>query len=518
MRRFVGSMLLTVVLAGTFATPALAAPAAKPEPPATADPAAFGELPDGGLVGTPLPPDPTVLRRNRSAQAAPLQRASIEGYTQYSGAVAQLAIGERAYDLSTVTPVEGYGLVDDTGVRMASVGGKLYNQPVSQGAYAVENLNSYRLTGNPAYLDIAVRNGQRLIDTHVESDGAWYFPYDFDFAVVGDTSETLRAPWYSGMAQGRALTTFTRLYQATGDDKWRAAADATFLSLQQAPSGDAPFGVYVDAQHRLWLEEYPRYPAANSENVLNGHIFALFGLFDYWELTGNGTALSLIRGAISTVQRTAMSEFRRVNASSVYSLRHKTPAKSYHQIHVDQMLLLLRYTHNSGFASTATAFRNDYPKTAVTGTMQATTRTSTIYQINSSGGITASKRVSFSRATTAPIDRRFRLYNGPVALRVSAGPYTNWYFPESYGITWVLGATDVHDYSPQLKLYFDAGTYSAYKLDANGKVAGSKTVRFTASSSAPTGRSAIVQGRPAYYFAVGTYAGYWLPMQRGVHL
>jgi D-glucuronyl C5-epimerase-like protein len=471
MRRVLGSMLLTIALAGGLATPVAAA-----------------------------------------------QRTTISGYAQYSGRVFAVPIGQRAYDTTTVTPVGGYGLVDETGVRMISVGGKLHEQPVSQGAYTLENLNSYRLTGNAAYLRIAERNGQRLIDTHVVSDGAWYYPYDYDRVVVGDKAEVLRAPWYSGMAQGRALTAFVRLYQATGDEKWRAAADSTFVSLHQAPAGRAPYAVHVDAQHRLWLEEYPRYPVANSEEVLNGHIAALFGLIDYWQLTGNGTALSLIRGAIETVRRTAMPQFRRISASSRYSLRHNTPAGSYHQLHVQQMLGLLSYTHDPGFAAVAAAYRSDYPQIDVTGTVQATTRTSTIYQINSSGAIVASKRVTFTRWTSAPIDRRQRLSGGPIGLRISGGPYKNWWFPEKFGDTWVLGALDVHHYTPSLTVYIGPGTFSAYKLDASGHVKAAKTIRFTARSSAPTRMSAIVQGRPTYYFATGAYAGYWLPMQRGVHL
>lgn len=453
-----------------------------------------------------------------TSTAAAATRATISGYAQYSGQVYAVEAGQRPYDTTTVTPVDGYGVVDSTGVRMIAVGGKLHNQPVSQGAYAVENLNSYRLTGNAAYLHIAERNAQRLIDIHKVSDGAWYYPYDYDRVVVGDKAEPLRAPWYSGMAQGRALTTFVRLYQATGDEKWRNAADATFVSMHQAPQGTAPFAVHVDTHHRLWLEEYPRYPVANSEQVLNGHIAALFGLLDYWQLTADPTALRLIRGSLETVRQTDMTAFRRIGASSRYSLRHKTPAGSYHQLHVEQLLGLYTYTHDPLFAAAAAAYRSDYPKPAVTGTVQATTRTTTLYKVNSSGVVTGSKRVSFSRWTQAPTDHRQRLSGGPIGLRVSAGPYKGWWFPESFGNTWVLGAVDVHHYAPQLTVHIGPGSFSAYRMDTGGHVVGSRTLQFTSTTNVPTKLSAIAQGRSAYYFETGPYAGYWLPMQRGVHM
>ncbi len=81
------------------------------------------------------------------------------------------------------------------------------------------------------------------------------------------------------------------------DPKWRLAADATFLSLLQAPDSSAPFSSRVDTKGRLWFEEYPRYPVADSEMVLNGHIFAMYGLHDYWQLTQDDNARKLFLGA-----------------------------------------------------------------------------------------------------------------------------------------------------------------------------------------------------------------------------
>jgi hypothetical protein len=61
-----------------------------------------------------------------------------------------------------------------------------------------------------------------------------------------------------------------------------------------------------------------------------------------------------------------------------------------------------------------------------------------------------------------------------------------------------------------------AKRYSAYRLDSAGNVAGSKTVYLSRNSTAPTSYSGFVQGRPAYYLAVGAFAGYWVPVQSTV--
>jgi hypothetical protein len=467
------------------------------------------------MAGVASPPaDPAKVEQRKLAPAA--ARPAVSGYFRAPDALYALPVGRRPYDSPDVTPAGGFGLVDAQGVRMFKVGAKLYNHVVFQGSYALQNLNSYRLTGNQSYLDIAARNAQRLVDRHVVSGTGWYFPYDFNFAPLGDSSEMLRAPWYSGMAQGRALSAFARLYQATGDAKWRAAADATFASMGQAPSGGLPYGSYVDSKKRLWLEEYPRYPASMGENVLNGHIVAIWGLLDYWTMTHSLLAQQLTKGAIATVKATAVNNFRRVNGSSLYSLRHRTLASTYHQMHIEQFLQLWQFTHDVFFVTTANAYRADYPKPATGGTMRATPRTSTIYQVNSAMRVVRTSRVHFGRITHAPADHRQRITGGPVALRVSRGPYAGWWFPEAYGTTWLLGAVDTHGYAPEVHVRIAPGNYSAYRFNAAGVMSGRKTVRFRTSSSAPSTVSGTALGRYSYYFTTGTYAGYWLPMVPGI--
>ncbi len=470
------------------------------------------------MLGTATPPaDPAAVQREIDGRAeAAAARPQVSDYFRAPASLVDLPVGRRPYDSTEVTPVAGFGLVDAQGVRMFRVSNRLYNHVVFQGSYALQNLNSFRLTGNRAYLDIALANAQRLVDRHVVSGAGWYYPYDFDFAPLGDSREVLRAPWYSGMAQGRVLSVFVRLYQATGDPRWRTAADATFASLAQAPSGRLPYGSYVDGGRHLWLEEYPRYPASISENVLNGHIVAIWGVLDYWAMTHAALAAQLARGAIATVKATATNGFRRANGSSLYSLRHRTAANTYHQMHIEQFLQLWQFTHDAFFITTANAYRTDYPKPATTGTMRATPRTSTIYQVDSAMRVVRTSRVHFSRITHAPVNHRQRIFGGPVALRVSRGPYANWWFPEAYGTTWLLGATDTHGYAPDAHVWIAPGSYTAYRLNASGVIAGRRTVRFHVRSSAPSAVSGVVWARPSYYFTRGTYAGYWLPMARGI--
>ncbi|MBD3784054.1 MAG: hypothetical protein IE926_14090, partial [Micrococcales bacterium] len=443
----------------------------------------------------------------------------VSGYQVSRAAIESVGVGLRPYDESILTRAGGFGNVDATGVRMYSFPGQTrqWNHPVGQAQYAVANLNSYRLNPDPRYLAIAEANGQRLVDRRVVSADAWYYPYDFDFAVHGDTTQTLRAPWYSSMAQGEALSAFSRLYQVTHDAKWLEAADRTYLSLVQAPEGEAPFASRVDSAGRLWFEEYPRYPVSQSEMVLNGHIFTMFGLYDYWQLTGRRADVGkLFLGGLRTMELTVRTAYRRPNWASVYSLHHAIPTISYHKTHIAQFLLLWRLTTDPQWISHAAVFREDFPEKNVPGTAVIRPGTFTIYRLDSDKRVVATRRVSFSRQTGAPYSTRHRIQGGPKALQISAGGYSGWWFPESSAV-YGLGAVDVDVYAPKARLVLQAGrTYTFYRIDYRGNVLGSKRLTVTRTTSAPTNHSAVVLGRPSWYVTAGWLAGYYVAFQTGV--
>ncbi|KRE62219.1 hypothetical protein ASG78_03970 [Nostocoides sp. Soil756] len=462
-----------------------------------------------------LAPSSTAVDDPRGGTSTPLT-----GYRTTILDFRSIAVGRRAFESSVLTRAAGYGVVDATGVRMFRSGDDqtLWNHPVGQAQYILHNLNSYRIDPDPRYLELALRNGQRLVDRRVESADAWYYPYDFDFAVHGDTSQMLRAPWYSGMAQGQALSAFVRLYEVTQDPAWLEAADRTFLSLVQAPVGAAPFASWVDASGRAWLEEYPRYPVSSSERVLNGHMYAMFGLHDYWQLTGHRPEVArILSGAMYTVAATTPSEFRQPGWASLYSLFHRYPTVSYHRVHVAQFQMLWRMTNNPRWAVTAITYRDDFPQKNVGGTAVITTGTRTIYKLDSQFRIVSSRRVAFARQTGAPYDTRHRIHGGPRALRVSAGAYSGWWFPEATGLAYPVGAVDPQEYDPAVRLVLAAGrTYVGYRLDARGRVIGTRSLTVRTTTSAPATGNAVVQGRAAWLVSAGMFAGMYIPVQTGV--
>ncbi|MDR2372796.1 MAG: D-glucuronyl C5-epimerase family protein, partial [Bifidobacteriaceae bacterium] len=103
-------------------------------------------------------------------------------------------------------------------------------QPVTTLQWAIGAHTQHWLTGDRLWLDLARASALKVLDGKVESDGAYYFPYLYEWANV-EFDFDLQPPWYSGMAQGEALSVFTQMARAFPDEAlWAEAASAAFES------------------------------------------------------------------------------------------------------------------------------------------------------------------------------------------------------------------------------------------------------------------------------------------------
>ena len=252
--------------------------------------------------------------------------------------------------------------LDSTGLliyRRVDTGARA-DHPVAYAQYGISALLEYQATGDKLWLNRAIRQGQQLIAIHTERSGSWWFPYSFPWTYY---DRTLKAPWYSGMAQGQALSLFVRLAEATGNSMWDNAATHTVSSFTQQYSANAPWSSLV-IDHHLYFEEY----AGNQPPllVLNGHIFALFGLYDYWRRTGDATAASLIDGAATTVTDRMFPAVRVVGGVSYYCVQAdycQSPLwqnQHYHPVHSWQLDTLARLTGDARFTTEADLLRSDW--------------------------------------------------------------------------------------------------------------------------------------------------------------
>ncbi|WP_330344049.1 D-glucuronyl C5-epimerase family protein [Streptomyces longwoodensis] len=429
--------------------------------------------------------------------------------------------------------------VDAQGVRMfyndpdvfINGDGKLYDHPVTQIQYGLGCLASYRTIGDTWFLTRAKAQAQRQIDRRVETRGAWYFPYPFNYTHNEHGGLVYTAPWYSGMAQGEAISLFIQLAQlpeTTEAERTRylAAADGAFASLLRADDAK-PWVINKDASGFFWIQEYPIDAPGTSDYTFNGMIFALFGLWDYYQQTRNELALKLWDGGLTTIAA-YYPRLRNARWVSYYCNTHRIAPLTYHHHHIDLFMQLQGFSGHYGFARNMDQLLDDYPYPDLVsddlpsgGTIAFAAGTYTLYQYatTTTGAYdpakddaqTATQQVTFTRATTAPASMRRRIKGRGVYYRISAGAYTGWWVGEYYPNVFLRGQWWTKTYLPTRSLTFPANTaVDVFKYGTDGTVGSLKTVQWDHPSNAPFDQRATINGRPMLRISAGTLTGYWV--------
>lgn len=244
---------------------------------------------------------------------------------------------------------------DENGVRFFRwVDGKLYYRPGGIAINGMMRLDAYRDTGDPAQLEQALVQAWHLRNMKLVRDDAWWLPFWFDYHPEG-----LKAPWFNAMSQGLALSFFVRLHRMTGDEVHLRAAEKIFDSFLRLGRTDAPnkrsWVAYVDQDGYLWLEHYPN---AKPDHVLNAHLHAVIGLYEYWQYTRSPQARQVLEGSLTTMLDRA-GQYRREGRVSIYGMRSRTNHYKYHQVHTWQLRLLGRMTGHSFFTELGDAMAED---------------------------------------------------------------------------------------------------------------------------------------------------------------
>ena len=171
-------------------------------------------------------------------------------------------------------------------------------------------------------------------------EGGWTYRYRYPHTFALDP------PWLMGMAQGQAASLLVRASLETGEVRY---ADAARLALGPLRRTLAEGGI-VDRLPTggLLLEEYPTTPPSH---VLNGAIFALWGLFDVWKGFGDETAGEEFRER--TADLGAALQLWDTGTWSLYDLYpHPLPniaSPFYHRLHITQLAAYERISDDSRF-------------------------------------------------------------------------------------------------------------------------------------------------------------------------
>lgn len=146
----------------------------------------------------------------------------------------------------------------------------------------------------------------------------------------------LSANWASAMASGECLSFYLRMYQITNNSVLLEKAKKIINGFDIPTSKNGI--VYYDKDGDLWLEEYPSKPASR---VLNGYIYALLGLVDYYRVTEDSRVKEKIDACFITLEKN-ISLFD-AGYWSYYDLYYKELVKYYYQKNVHVPLLEVLY-------------------------------------------------------------------------------------------------------------------------------------------------------------------------------
>ena len=241
------------------------------------------------------------------------------------------------------------GPYDAHGIPMLDYRGQIglqYN-PIAIAQWGLGNYNLFRRTRNTAHKQKFLIGADWLRD-HLEQNrcGLWVWNHHFDW----EYREILRAPWYSGLAQGQGISLLVRVHRETGQAEYLHAAQRAFVSFMA--SVDDGGVTYTDPAGDLWFEEYIVKPPTH---ILNGFIWATWGVYDYFLASGDPTVHALFQQAVQTLLKNL--DRYDLGFWSLYEqsgTRLSMVASSfYHRLHIVQLRVMHRLTGENQFAQLA---------------------------------------------------------------------------------------------------------------------------------------------------------------------
>ncbi|KLU59335.1 hypothetical protein CEB3_c43210 [Peptococcaceae bacterium CEB3] len=188
------------------------------------------------------------------------------------------------------------GEFDSGAIPLVEIDGHLCHLPVTIAQWALGHYDEYVDHGGNLHQTTFLLAADWLIDNLAEvRPGLWGWINEHDKEIYA-----LKAPWLSALSQGQALSVLARAYLETKDRKYLAAGDKALRAFS-VPGAEG--GVQAMLEGGVFYEEYP---SAIPSYVLNGFIFALWGLWEFFLAGGNSEAKALYEQGLETLKKNVM--------------------------------------------------------------------------------------------------------------------------------------------------------------------------------------------------------------------
>lgn len=252
------------------------------------------------------------------------------------------------------------GEYDSKGIPLLNYHGKIglqYN-PIAIAQYGLGNYNLFLENQDINRKNNFIAVAEWLCDNLNENYykvPVWMHEFDFEY------KEILRSPWYSGLAQGMGISLLLRAYEITKITRYKEKAKMAYISFEKLI--DEGGVIYIDGDGFYWIEEYI---VSKPTHILNGFMWALFGVYDMWKFCGNKHAKNLFTSCVDTLEKNL--DKYDVGFWSKYELTDLNfkmlASPFYHDLHIAQLQIFYIITNKGFFKKLAGNWEN-YKKSKI---------------------------------------------------------------------------------------------------------------------------------------------------------
>ncbi len=214
--------------------------------------------------------------------------------------------------------------------------------------YALGMYNLYHDTSRKAYLEEFFKHADFLVANLTERGncGGWLvrFPWIAPCCFC-------KPPWISGMYQGLGLSALARAWMISKNKEYLVTAQRALLSFEVPVSKGGVLN--VDSKGFWWYDEYA---CTRRANVLNGFLFALIGLYEYYDASKDPKALVLFDNGTKTIKHYIDKydlNFLVLKWSKYDDRLILYSGPKYHNWHVKQLIKLHEITRDKEFLTWA---------------------------------------------------------------------------------------------------------------------------------------------------------------------
>ncbi len=253
------------------------------------------------------------------------------------------------YYMSFIKKAKYVGHIDSEGIPLLDYQGEIglqYN-PIAIAQWGLGNYNIWCSDKSQInYLNF-IKSADWLAKNLEENEygfKVWMHHFNFEYR------DLLKAPWYSGLAQGQGISVLVRAFKETKEEKYSdAARDAVKVFNISTLSGGVN---YIDEKGNKWIEEYIVTPPTH---ILNGFIWAMWGLYDYSLQFGDRS----IKILFNECTKTLINELNTYD-NGFWSLYEHSGTRLkmissffYHKLHIVQLIIMYKLTNEKYFKHVA---------------------------------------------------------------------------------------------------------------------------------------------------------------------